>query len=90
MICLFVLLALSLVMTGCKVKAYGNKLECCGTATRYSDGKLEVSGCSYFTCTKQTGRWNKITGGYYFYTTDGLHSAVGQTSGDVMIIEVLD
>lgn len=73
-------------MTGCVVRAYSNKLECCGTITRYSNGKLAVSGCDYFYCTTSTGRWCKITGGYSFWTTDDAYSATGQLNGDVMTI----
>lgn len=73
-------------LVGCTAKAYSNRLECCGTITRYPKMKLAVTGCKYFKCTTATGRWTRIDGGFYFWTTDGRYHATGQLDGDVMTI----
>lgn len=81
-------------MTGCGTKAKKKTstkytLSCCGTATKYTNGKLAVSGCSNFKCDTSTGRWKKPSANYYeFWTTDGKYEAWGQESGTTMTIEV--
>lgn len=93
-ICLLMLLILALSTTGCGTKAKKNttttySLECCGKATLYSNGSLEVKKCNYFVCSTSTGKWKKPANNYYeFYTTDGKHHAWGQLSGKTMSIDL--
>jgi len=82
-------------MTGCEVRAYkynsdcdGYDLDCGGKIILYSDGTFEVTGCSYFSCSRDKGRWKEVSGGYIFSTKDGEYLGTGDKCGDVISIMI--
>lgn len=93
-LCLSIIATMAISMTGCsteaeKVTSKTYELECCGSATIYSNGRLSVSGCKHFKCSSSKGRWCETTKNFYeFSVIDSNEKASGQLSGDTMYISV--